>query len=427
MIAISSVIREESKKQIPATRTKIVTTALLPLLLLLLALPTVVHAQFTFTTNNGAITITAWTGPANGTHAVAIPATINGFPVTSIGNLAFFCTFMTNVTMPNSITNIGDLAFRQGQLQSVTIPDSVLSIGASAFQSCPNLTNATLGTNVISIGISAFANCYVLPSITIPSSVSSIGTNAFYYSTRLTEITVDPQNTNYSSVDGVLFNKSQTTLLQFPAGKAGSYTVPNGVTNIGDHAFHYCTNLTSITISDSVTSIGSYGFAECHSLTNAATGNGVSNIGSNAFYACVSLKAVTLANSVTSIGSWAFANCVGLASVSLANRVANIGAYAFYYCIGLTSVTIPSSVTNIDNKAFASCPPLMGAYFQGNAPSAISTVFQYDNMATVYYLPWTTGWPAPGELLLAGNHKLGRDVWRAPDRAVAAASAERRR
>ena len=67
---------------------------------------------------------------------------------------------------------------------------------------------------------------------------------------------MDALNSVYSSVDGVLFNKSQTTLIQYPGGKAGSYTIPNSVTSIGDYAFSGCTSLTSVTIPNSVTSIG---------------------------------------------------------------------------------------------------------------------------------------------------------------------------
>ena len=107
-----------------------------------------------------------------------------------------------------------------------------------------------------------------LTSVTIPSSVTSIGEGAFDDCTSLTAITVDTHNSFYSSVDGVLFNKSQTTLIQYPGAVAGNYTIPNSVTSIGDGAFDYCTSLTSVTIPNSVTSIGDDAFYSCTNLTS---------------------------------------------------------------------------------------------------------------------------------------------------------------
>jgi hypothetical protein len=80
---------------------------------------------------------------------------------------------------------------------------------------------------------------------------------------------VDALNSFYNSVDGVLFDKSHSLLIQFPAGKAGSYTIPNGVTSIADGAFSSCTSLTSVTIPNSVTGIGYAAFADCAGLTGA--------------------------------------------------------------------------------------------------------------------------------------------------------------
>jgi hypothetical protein len=195
--------------------------------LLLLALPAGMQAQFTYTTINHTITITGYTGPGG---QVTIPNTLNGMPVTSIGDSAF--QFQTTVT-------------------SVTIPNSVTSIGYYAFNFCAGLT-----------------------SVTIPSSVTNIGNTPFIGCGSLSAITVDANSSSYTSVEGVLFDKNQTALIECPGALAGSYVVPNGVTSIGHEAFAHCTSLADIIVPSSVTNIFNGAFAWCPSLTGIYfTGN----------------------------------------------------------------------------------------------------------------------------------------------------------
>ena len=113
--------------------------------------------------------------------------------------------------------------------------------------------------------------------------MTSIGGIVFFRCASLDSITVDPLNSHYSSAEGVLFNKSQTTLIQCPELKAGSYTIPDTVTSIGSAAFSYCTGLTRVTIPDRVTSIGNVAFSDCRSLTSVKIGNGVTTIEMEAF------------------------------------------------------------------------------------------------------------------------------------------------
>jgi hypothetical protein len=194
--------------------------------------------------------------------------------------------------------------------------------------------------------------------VTIPNSVTSIGNSAFSGCKGLTSINVASDNSNYCSVDGVLFNKDKTTLIQYPGGKQGAYTIPNSVTSIGDYAFPGCSGLTSIDIPNSVTSIGDYAFPGCSGLTSVTIPNSVTSIGEYAFEDCRSLTSVTIGNSVTSIGEYAFDGCSGLTSVTIPNSVTSIGDYAFSECTGLISVTIPNSVTSIGEGAFSDCTGL---------------------------------------------------------------------
>jgi hypothetical protein len=378
------------------------------LILLLLAAPVAVQAQFTYTNADGSIynystnadgvslTITRYTGPP---WAVTIPTNINGLTVTNIGTSAFYD--LTNLT-------------------SINIPGSVTNIGQEAFEYCTDLTNATIDNGVTSIGADAFESCTKLTSVTLPSTITSIGVYAFEYCSKLTNFMVETNNPAYSSVNGVLFDITQSTLVEYPPGLGGSYTIPASVTIIGPNAFYYCTNLTSITIPGSVTniggeaffacaylssitipggvtSIGVSAFQNCFGLSNVTMSNGIVSIGPYAFYDCTKLTSITIPGSVTNIGLLAFESCTKLTNATIDNGVPSIGAEAFYGCYDLTSVTIPASVTNIGNYAFEGCTSLSSVYFQGNAPTADSTVFAVFNPsgyapATAYYLPGTTGW-----------------------------------
>ena len=238
--------------------------------------------------DDGTVEITKYNGKA---EDLIIADTLEGKKVTSIGDRAFFwCPYLTSVTIPNSVTSIGDRAFYWSSLSFVTIPDSVVQIGVNPFEYC-------------------FA---------------------------LKSISVSPDNPYFAVIDGVLFRKADKCLISYPIGiKSSTYTIPQGITSIGDSAFRSCSFLSSVTIPDSVISIGAL-----------------------AFYNCASLDNITIPDSVISIGDSAFSVCDSLTSVSFPDSVASIGEIAFFGCLSLTNVAIPDSVIFIGDDAFSGCPNL---------------------------------------------------------------------
>jgi hypothetical protein len=376
---------------------------------LLLALPLAVQAQFTFTTN-GDNTATI-TGYSEYIVDVSIPDMIGGRLVTGISDLYFpAASYVASISIPASVTSLSQNAFSAvgalitvdpnnpaysslagvlfnkdqttlirfaGRISgSYTVPNTVTNIGDSAFYQCENLTNITIANSVIRLGNSAFAVCSSLPNITIPASVTSIGTNVFY-TTSLTDIMVDTNNSVYSSLAGVLLNRDQTVLVQCPLGKTGSYTIPGTVTNLGDSAFYACllanivipTNVTmlggnvfgscfglkSMTIPNSVTSLGNFDFYFCQNLTNLTLPDTITCIGNSTFGGCNNLVSFLVPTNLVSIGDSAFYFCAGLTNISLPDSVIHIGAYAFNECFGLTSFTVPPGVTRIDAGTFFYC------------------------------------------------------------------------
>jgi hypothetical protein len=324
------------------------------------------YGDFQYTVSGAGVTITGYTGSGG---AVAIPPSIPSVgTVTSIGDGAFSARWgnmsLTSVTIPDSVTSIGGAAFYYCfNLTNVTLGTSVTSIGNETFHNCIRLTDVNLPDSLASIGDSAF-DTTDLTSVTLGGSVTNIGQAAFSNCSELTTITVDSLNPAYSSVSGVLFNKSRSTLIQCPGGKSGAYAIPNSVTSIGGSAFTGCGRLTSVAIPDSLTSIGDSAFTWCTGPTSVA-----------------------IPNSVTNIGDWAFEFCSGLTSVTIPNSVTAIGVDAFLDCSGLTNVIIGTSVTSIGYSAFCGCSSLTSAYFLGDGPISFGGhVFDYANSGfTIYY------------------------------------------
>ena len=171
------------------------------------------------------------------------------------------------------------------------------------------IKNVQFAGNVTSIGRGAFLMCS-FPTIDIPASIRSIGENSVDTINGLVSFNVSPDNVNYSSEDGVLFDKSRETLLRYPENKTDAgYTVPETVKAIAASAFSNCRYLTSVVIPDSVKTLGEYAFAGCGQLKEAVIGSGIKRIEEGTFYNCFKLNQVTIPQSVTFISAEAFDDC----------------------------------------------------------------------------------------------------------------------
>ena len=293
--------------------------------------------------------------------AVVIPSTVtNG-------------THTYKVTAIASASSNTDSAFgRSTYLTSVSIPDGVTSIGKYAFSMCSSLTSVSIPASVTSIGVSAFSDCTALENVEIPKGVTSIGNYAFNNCTSLQSIEVAAENTEYASMDGVLYNKAKTTLIAMPAGKSvTSYTVPASVTAIGNYAFYGCTTLESIVIPNGVESIGIFAFSGCTALDGLTIPDSVTSLGNSIFSGCTALKSVVISDSVPSIGSSSFSGCTSLKSVVIPKSVTSIDRYAFHNCTSLDTITILSNNATFGENVIPA--------------SATTTVYGYENSTAQAY------------------------------------------
>ena len=361
-----------------------------------------------------------------GDYRLAITTVIINNGVTSIGYWAFDgCAYLTSVTIPDGVTSISDYAFSGCRsLTNITIPAGVTSIGDYAFSGCRSLTNITIPNGVTSIGSAPFQGCSSLTNITISASVTSIDDSVFNGCQKLIQINVDPSNSVYSSENGVLFNKGKTELIRYPEGKTeASYTIPDGVTSIGNYAFSDCSSLTNIALPNSIISIGSYAFSHCNNLTSITIPDGVTSIANGAFGGCRKLIQInvdpsnsvyssengvlfnkgktelieypegkaetsyTIPDSVTSIGNNAFAGCRNLTSITIPDGVTIIDYAAFYYCNSLTNINIPDNVTCIGASAFEYCRSLTSVTIPNSVTSIGGAAFYFCSSLTTITIP----------------------------------------
>ncbi len=235
------------------------------------------------------------------------------------------------------------------------VPDGITTIPAHGFQySCSGITD-----------------------LTIPASVTSIADGAFKTLSSLATIQLATGNTSFIVEDNVLYNKEVTKILCFPQLRAGDYTMPTTITEMGDYQFYNCINLTGVTLPNTIKAIPLYSFANCTKLATITMPASVETIGNHAFTNCSSLANLTIPASVETIGNHAFDGCSLLTTLTFEDnsKLKTIGSYAFANCTKLAAITIPASVEAIDDYAFNDCSLLTTLTIEDN--SKLKTIGNY--------------------------------------------------
>lgn len=256
-------------------------------------------------------------------------------------------------TIPGWVSEIGNNAFSVcSKMTEITLPSSLNFIGNNAFYGCSNLDDVELPASLKEIGTSAFSGCTSLSHIEIPASVTKIGAGAFGSCHSLMAINVDPDNTVFSSVNGLLLNKSEFVLNGVPGGLK-TVKIPESVRYINGGAFRGCDKLESIDIPETIEEIWTYAFEGCSNLKVVVLHEGIQAVYGYTFNKCSSLQAVVLPSSVKSIENFAFGNCVSLKSIDI--PAGDIKAFAFQGCTNLQYILLGDSVTSIGMKSFEEC------------------------------------------------------------------------
>lgn len=290
------------------------------------------------------------------------------YSVIKIGQNGFTgCSDMTSVEIPTSVSLIKPLAFCECiGLKSIAIPESVTAIGKLAFGKCRKLESVDLtnANSLTMIGDSAFYSCPDIRSIIVPPSVKRLGCRAFTDGVKLaypsslgdnvpwidgtTYIPYNPEDVAFDN--RVTYNKDKTKIICVPCDFEGAFTIPDGVTTIGDYAFFGC-NIQSVNFPNTIVSMGKYAFTYCP-LSSVTLPNSLTAIPDNAFRRCEYLHSVYIPNSVTSIGYDAFAY-TNFNTIVIPNSVKTIEAGAFWFCRNLGTIILGNGLETIEVCAFS--------------------------------------------------------------------------
>lgn len=306
------------------------------------------------------------------------------------------------------VKEIGAKAFYDTSVKKLLLPGTLTKIGDSAFEDSDALTEIDFShvRNDLVYGAHIFASCGSLAKVSITDNVGPMEfSSVFYKCSNLEKVEVSPNNENYESDADVLYSKGKETLLYYPDGKTGEFTIPAETKRIGGGVFRAKSNITRITIPANVIEIGENAFEKCANLTEVIFAAPAENeqaeplrIGDGAFCNCTALTSITLPARTESIGVGAFTfdrkSDSALAEVVLNEGLETIGDSAFARCGALTNIVIPSSVNTIGKSAF-SMSGLTTVNFEGSGELALGTYVFYlcEDLASVTFREGTKNIP----------------------------------
>lgn len=395
---------------------------------------------------------------------------IVGDGITSLCDSAFgWNDYVKTITLGKDVTFIDEYAFYSDEaLTSISLPAGLTSIGPYAFHYCDSLTDVYFaGTRAqwmaISVGSSneelsnatvhcsdgdliydldfsvdsdgvltftgtghldtSFSSYTDITKVVLGKGVLSMPSNCFYKCSKLQSIEVEDGNAHFCSIDGVLFTKDKKTLVAYPRGKAGKYTLPNttetidsdafsrsvglteavmneGLKTVQKDAFERCSNLKTVSISSTVSKISSsYVFDRCTSLTSFSVAEGNTTyfakdgvlfenyLNDNVrmlYFPCGKSGKYTLPDNIHIAEE--FSHCPNLTEVVLGKDISYLYTYTFDDCPKLKSVTIPSSVTDINSPLFDDCPALETINFGGTKAAWLNLVdYKNANNASIIF------------------------------------------
>lgn len=275
-----------------------------------------------------------------------------------------------------SITVISESAFEAcSDLNSVKLPDTLTSIEDFAFEACTSLNSIEFPNGLTEIGWFSFSECSSLEFVRIPVSVKEIGDGPFSECSNLEFISVDSKNTSYSAIEGILYDKDISTLIQCPGKKYGKVAIPSTVSTIGQGAFWGCLNVDEVDIPESVEFIKDNAFYGCKSLASVVIPDHVSKLGQSSFRECTNLNSVTLGSSLTQIGD-DISESFGLGAFIGSDNIKTI------YCrssVPLANANLGCS-TSVYNYATLYVPKNSFIQYKMTSPwSKFRQIIEYDN------------------------------------------------
>lgn len=231
-----------------------------------------------------------------------------------------------------------------------------------------NADNNSVSVTYKTTNYNSYSGDIVIPSVVsyngVDYAVTKIGDEAFRYCRNLTSVVI-PNSITYIGAASFIGCKSLTSIL-----------IPNSVTYIGHSSFGRCEVLDSVIVPNSVTSIGEKAFYECLSLTYISLPNSLTYLSEGMFKGCTSLVSIILPNSITIMEGHIFESCTNLNSVTIPEGVTSLGEWTFWNCSGLSSITIPMNVESIGDYSFSNCTSLNTIRCKGlEPPTLLSTVF----------------------------------------------------